>query len=258
MSIPTAAPVRTHRTFKWLVAAAGILVCLALVYRDSWVRCQVVACSGSVFGRHALPYLLGSLRDADLHVHNEAVETLKRIGEPAVPGLVRAVENASTRRETRVDIVSVLSALGERAPGTSPTLLRLLKDSDPTLRGVSVTALGFVPCDDGELRDALLSMMDDPITNVRLDVLQLAGTVTSTGRIRTTTPIFLRMLNDDESEVRTVTADIMGKLLLDDAAITAALEQLQNDPNPDVQSEVEEALQVRRRRAERMRRDRDR
>jgi HEAT repeat protein len=242
---------------KWLIAGAGLLVCLALVYRDSWVHCRVVACSGSVFGSHSLPYLLGSLRDADLHVHNEAAETLKRIGEPAVPGLLRAVEDTGTPRETRVDIVLVLSALGERAPGTSPALLRLLKDPDPILRGVSITALGFVPCNDGALRDALLATMNDPVTSVRLDVLQLAGTVTSTGRIRTTTPVFLRMLADDESEVRIVTADIMGKLLLDDAAITAALKQLQNDPNPDVQSEVEEALQVRRTRADRMRRDRD-
>ena len=249
MSTQTAAPVRTHRTLKWAIVCVGVLACLALLYRDSWVRCRVVACSGSLFGRHALPYVLGALRDADLHVHNEATETLKRIGEPAVPDLVRSVENARTPPETRVDIVWVLSALGERAPGTSAMLIALLNDPDPRLRGASITALGFVPCDDGELLDALLATMNDPVTSVRLDVLQLAGTVTSMRRIRQTTPVFLRMLADEQSEIRTVAADIMGKLLLDDADITAALEKLQNDPSPEVQSEAGEALEVRRRRA---------
>jgi HEAT repeat protein len=83
-----------------------------------------------------------------------AADALTRIGPPAVPMLVEALQG--TDGEVRRQACQVLMRMGPDAKEAVPELVNLLDDPDENLRRMAATALGRIGPDAGEAVPALM------------------------------------------------------------------------------------------------------
>jgi hypothetical protein len=71
-----------------------------------------------------------------------AIDSLGRIGAPAVPGLIQALEHPN--RDQRLRAAKVLARIGPDAAQAVPILVELLNDQDEEIRKASARALGQI------------------------------------------------------------------------------------------------------------------
>src|SRR5262249_34063989 len=75
-------------------------------------------------------------------VSPEAAEALRRLGQAAVPGLIRALKDEEWRVRTRAAVA--LGLLGAEARAAVPALVEALLEEDKYLRSHAAAALGKV------------------------------------------------------------------------------------------------------------------
>jgi HEAT repeat protein len=123
---------------------------------DTGVRFQAAKTLAHFADPATSPELLDGLRDVDMFVRVHATDALIRIGQPAVTGLLEALEDqrAAVRR-------AAAKALGKIKHGDGvPGLQRSIRDDDADVRRFTAQALGRIGDEDsvetlGEaLRDA--------------------------------------------------------------------------------------------------------
>ncbi|MBN2369433.1 MAG: HEAT repeat domain-containing protein [Vicinamibacteria bacterium] len=92
----------------------------------------------------AVPTLISSLRDEDLHTRANAARALGRIGSrEAVEELVIALSD--DQGLVRSEAARALGRIGVTAEPAVPALARLLSDTDEQVRAMAARALGFIP-----------------------------------------------------------------------------------------------------------------
>ncbi|MEM7312595.1 MAG: HEAT repeat domain-containing protein [Planctomycetota bacterium] len=78
----------------------------------------------------------------DWGLQETAIDSLGRIGAPAVPGLIQALEHPD--RNQRLRAAKVLARIGPDAAQAVPILIQLLNDQDDEIRKASARALGQI------------------------------------------------------------------------------------------------------------------
>jgi HEAT repeat protein/cyclophilin family peptidyl-prolyl cis-trans isomerase len=123
----------------------------------------------------ALPVLMPLLSSGDRSVLIETVRALGRIGDrSAAEPLLRLVNDAATDPHVRLEAVGAIGSLD--VPAVADTLLDLLSDPSPAIRGA---ALRSVATRDPENFMAVLSGLDpDPHWSVRAALATILGTLT--------------------------------------------------------------------------------
>ena len=84
-----------------------------------------------------------------------AIDSLARIGEPAVPELVKALRHAEPR--VRYQAAQVLGRIGPEADMAVAALIRVMDDPEPQVRKAAVRALGQIG---PEASDAVRPLMN--------------------------------------------------------------------------------------------------
>jgi len=112
------------------------------------------------------PKPLSEISDKEL-----AAEALARIGPPAVPSLIQALQHRDP--QVRREVVRVLMRMGPDAKAAAPELTRLLDDEDELVRKYAVKALGNIGPDAAIAVPALMLDLLQPTPEVpRRDIQQ--------------------------------------------------------------------------------------
>jgi HEAT repeat protein len=183
-------------------------------------------------GAPAVPILVDALDDENAYL--SALQALGRLGPTAAsaaPALLARLKAGANGSE-----VPVLSRFG---PGILPLLTEALADESPTLRrGAAnvLTILSYAAVRDGDaetarvIADALAPLLDDPDANMRNAAL--AG-LTSAWKARADTEsLLVARLADESPFVRRSAAQCLGLCPGDASAVTDALVRALDDPDP--------------------------
>ena len=93
---------------------------------------------GRIGGERAIPRLIEALYDeADVFGHSGAADGLVAVGKPAVPAIIRAMENGDD--DTRMRASRVLYQIGDEQ--AIPHVAKLLKDPNPWVRIAGIESL---------------------------------------------------------------------------------------------------------------------
>jgi HEAT repeat protein len=98
---------------------------------DAEVRAAVFQALGEAKIAEAITPLLFALSDSSPYLARLAADALIRIGPPAVPGLIRALQNDAEAR-VRVNAARALTQIGD--PSAIPALFRALEDESPLVQ----------------------------------------------------------------------------------------------------------------------------
>ena len=104
-----------------------------------------------------VPALIGDLNDGDRYVRERVDETLRRIGEPAVPALIEALKDEDS-------VNGAIRTLGKIGPVTEevlPALIDTLKDEDEGVRRMAISALEEIGPDAKDAVPALIKALKD-------------------------------------------------------------------------------------------------
>lgn len=121
-------------------------------------------------GQPAVPALLAALEDPDGRVALSSAMALDSIGLPAAGGLVRASKSRS--EFVRVLVCWPLGGIGSRHPQAVPTLLALAKDAAPSVRRHAVVAFGRVREVSPSIIEQLRLAVHDPDPDVARAALE--------------------------------------------------------------------------------------
>jgi HEAT repeats len=107
------------------------------------------------FERELLPARSAPLKPADQWTEQEtAADALGRIGAPAVPALMQALQSSDS--DVRARAADVLGRMGSDARDAVPELIRLLDDPDERIRRIAARALGRIGPSAGEAVPGLM------------------------------------------------------------------------------------------------------
>jgi HEAT repeat protein len=106
-----------------------------------------------------IPILTQALSDVDVKIQVAATRTLGRIGAPAIPGLLQALDKPE--KQVRREAVWALARIGSAARGTVSALTRALQDSDLKVRLGAAQALGAIGPNAGAAVSALVECLHD-------------------------------------------------------------------------------------------------
>jgi HEAT repeat protein len=158
-----------------------------------------------------VPALIRALRDPDSIVVGETVNALRKIGEPALPALVQALQGQDVKLRHQAAVA--LSRIAPTDPVAVKALIKALKDSSADVRrraalalenagkvgnpcvGVVVGLIGALTDRDGTVR------MSAAVTlgNIGADAREAAGPLSD-------------LLKDDDARLRAAAADALRKI----------------------------------------------
>ncbi len=139
------------------------LLCLA----GGWLISAVAAA-----GEPSVADLIGSLKNADEAVRENAIEQLGGMGDKAaaaVAPLTEALQDKSVN--IRAHAAWALGQIGTPAQSSAAALVALLKDSDAKVRGQAIAALGKIRPDTRSTLPEFIKLLEDADPAVRLRVL---------------------------------------------------------------------------------------
>ena len=197
-----------------------------------YTRAFAVKGLGGIKDARALPALTPLLSSGDRTVIIETIRALGRIGDPSgLPPLVKLIQTNDTEAHVRLEAVSALGGFrnGLAAPGVMDTLLDLLTDKNPSIRGAALRSVAAL---DPEGFVTVLSGLDpDPHWSVRAALATTLSTLPSEAAL----PRLTAMMSDTDQRVLpsvvaalvklrapNVTAILLDKLKSDDPVLRAA------------------------------------
>jgi HEAT repeat protein len=156
------------------------------------------------------------------------VNALRRIGTPAVPALLRALETGiGTQRHWAA---SILGELHE--PRALQPLIAALGDIDEGIRTTAAGALGWLG--DARAAPALLPLLSDPTPSVRAQAAHALGRLEGTKVVPAST--LLPLLNDPSPDVRAAAVQALGRI--GEAEAVTALERLRQDDHAEDEERI--------------------
>jgi HEAT repeat protein len=181
--------------------AADHLIFL-LFDRDPNIRWRAAVSLGTTGDQRAADFLRKLTKDDDVFVRVKAVAALGHLRSAAVlPDLAVAVSDPDSR--VRRQAVLAIGRLGLRQ-GIPVLVKRGLKDSSPSVRALSIIALGYIARPEGI--EAVSPMLDDTVTSVRRSAVQVLERFPSS----TTTKALVPALGDSDDLVRADALRVMG------------------------------------------------
>jgi NADH dehydrogenase len=155
---------------------------------------------------HPMNDWLSLLAREDEPAQQEAVEALSRLGQSAVPELIKALkdDNWQVRNQAAV----ALGAIGPEAKAAVPALIDVLQDEDRYFRSHGAVALGKIG------REAIAAV-----------------------------PALIKALKDNEEDVRRDAAAALGRIGPEAREAVADLVELLKDPRKPVRKQAIEALE---------------
>ncbi len=168
---------------------------------DTGVRFQAAKTLAQFADASTLPELFDGLRDVDMFVRVHVTDALIRIGQPAVVGLLEALQdsNSAVRR-------AAAKALGKiRHADAVPGLRLSMKDSDADVRRFTAQALGRI--NDAGTVDVLGEALRDADVRVRKAA---AGALWDIGDA--SLPVLREALNDPDPQTTIIAAYTLTKM----------------------------------------------
>jgi HEAT repeat protein len=170
--------------------------------------------------------LIEKLTVADPRIRRTAADALVKIGPPALPALITALQSADVT--LRWTAASVLGDLGSDAAEAAPILALALQDPDSQVRLYAIIALGNIgPAAATAIPELTQALQDnDPIVRVYAPLaLRKMG-----GAAKVAIPDLMTTLQDANGRVRLNAAYALGEMGTDAATAIPALETLLSDP----------------------------
>lgn len=146
--------------------------------------------------------LVKDLHDADYYVQMNAIEKLVKIGEPAVPYLIYALNNGDP--ELRMRSAEALGRIGDRR-AIAP-LKAHLSDDDITVRIYAITSLGQLHAENA--LKSLLSLLADENWEIRSACAEALGLI---GNAKAIQPLII-LLEDEQPKVGNSAAAALKKI----------------------------------------------
>ena len=126
-------------------------------------------------GRDAVPALAIALRDPDWGVAEPVVESLSRIGAPAIPVLVDGLQDPAL--PVRWGSARALGAMGEDAIDAVPALATALQDEQIMVRWAAASALWAIGTGAQRATSALIAALSDVHWIVRWSAARALGAI---------------------------------------------------------------------------------
>jgi HEAT repeat protein len=170
--------------------------------------------------------LIEKLTVADPRIRRTAADALVKIGPPALPALITALQSADVT--LRWTAASVLGDLGSDAAEAAPILALAIQDPDPQVRLYAIIALGDIgPAAATAIPELTQALQDsDPIVRVYAPLaLRKMGAAA-----KVAIPDLVTTLQDANGRVRLNAAYALGEMGTDAATAIPALETLLGDP----------------------------
>lgn len=136
---------------------------------------------GDICDTRALSALLELSNDDDEDIRWRAVDALGKIltknqesiASPYIDALLKNLRDNSGRRVARTFAAYALSKIGPKAKVAVPDLIAMLKDENEDHRKAAVKALVRIAPDEEEVRSILMTLKDDPSSDVRAAVKEI-------------------------------------------------------------------------------------
>ncbi len=166
--------------------------------------------SGTEIDRQVTP-LIELLSNRSVWLQRAAIDSLVKIGAPAVPALITAIE--SDRQILRLNVAAVLSELGAEAGSAVPALINALHDSDEQVRLYTTLALGNIGVGARAAEPDLIKALQDRSSYVRIYAsyaLRQIGV-----DVKVTIPALVKALSDIDPQVQANAANALGAMGID-------------------------------------------
>jgi membrane fusion protein (multidrug efflux system) len=226
------------RLFQWIFLLGAVIVVGVLFYRSPLGREFGVRCIGKL-GPCSVPVLSRALWDESFDVQAAAKEQLFRLGDKAVPPLVKSL--ADQEKPARLQALHALAELGASGRGAVSAVIELLNDKDVELKRQSLITLGAIGVNDSATTAAIVRAMSDPDASIRSLAVVSLWTVNAGSDVAF--PALTKALKDPDSDVRFGSIVAFAKLKLRTAPAISALEEVAaGDESPKVREEANEVL----------------
>ena len=159
-------------------------------------------------GEPAIPALIEALQDKNLLVRQSAAKVLGYIGSPVIPALAKALKNldAGVRRSA----ASALGRIGIEAKTALPQLVPLLQDSDAGVRRSAAYAVGNIGVEAKTALPQLVPLLQDSDVYVRRSAAYAVGNIGA--EAKTAVPQLVPLLQDSDADVRSSAASALGRI----------------------------------------------
>jgi membrane fusion protein (multidrug efflux system) len=230
---------RTTRRIQWLFLFVALATVLALAWRSPVGREFGVRCLGKL-GPGGVPLLRHELWDESFDVQAAARAELTRLGEKAVPSLVKSLNATDARKQ--IEALHALAVLGSPGRAAAPVVIGLLGDKNPMMRIQALTTLGAIGESNPAVATAVIHVMEDPDASIRLSATKTLGDVRPSANLAL--PALVKALKTDlELNVRFEAAVVFGRLNLRTPEALSALQEIaEQDASPKVREEANEVL----------------
>jgi len=189
-------------------------------------------------GEPAIPALMKALQDKNLLVRRSAAEALKQIGRPAIPALAKALKNSDANVRTMA--AGALGSIGAEAKTALPQLVPLLQDSDADVRSNAAEALGGIGAEAKTALPQLVPLLKDSDADVRSNAAEALGRIGA--EAKTALPQLVPLLQDSAPKVRSSVAEALGRIGAEAKTALPQLVSLLQDSHPKVRSSAAFAL----------------
>ena len=196
-------------------------------FRDPAVLVDILGHIGAARPEVAATLVQIIVNKGDTEIAGRSADALTRIGAPAVPALIEALNDGSCAA------VKVVQAIGPAAAASAPSLVRLLSDHDHALCPAVSPALAAILGDSA--RPVLARAANDPDPKVRKEAISAIGGLKA--GFDQLAPVLLPALGDPEASVRVEAIHALARF---DAA-RPALEKARLDPDQAVQRAAKRA-----------------
>jgi HEAT repeat protein len=177
--------------------AVAPLVALAEATGPDQCRSSAIYSLGQLGYAGATPALVRLTQDASPDVREEAVDALGRVGGPVAAEALLAVAAGKDPKE-RANAAMALPSVAGADPRVLARLEELVRDEEPLVRAAVMTGLAFAGRVSPETSPLVLTMADDPATEVRSRVTVLVQKVAPD----VAEEILLRYADDPDEWVR--------------------------------------------------------
>ncbi len=205
------------------------------------------------------------LNDELPYVRILSAEALSKIGIPAIPAFIEALNNANS--EVRAIAASALGTYGQKAEEAIPSLVKTLSDVDSSVRQkaahsleqfgprvesavidhlekshspsrvTDIQILGNIKGEDGNVVTRLIAFLDDSDAQVRL-----ASSKALLRRGRDHIAELSQGLKSESASVRAQVADVFADIGRTGSSAVPALQQMLRDSSPEVRGAAAHAL----------------
>jgi HEAT repeat protein len=229
-------PSRKTLVFAVVILAATAFICIEVFFLSPAVRRWAVGVEESLGMDEALA---ARLNDVDVDVRGDAGDALVRRGEAAVPALVRLLEDSDPT--VRTNAAATLGRIGLPARAALPALKRLMREETvTTAREQMARTLGQVASDQPETIDELIGYLETGDESTRVLAAEALGAAGQPAA--RAVPALMRALVDPSAQLRAEAAEALGSMGPAVRPAIPALLAALNDPDHEVQHSVAEAL----------------